>query len=314
MTGSRNVARAVALTAIFSVLCSCGGSTKAVSGHSPLPGEGKPAIVLGDDGSTQQLLLGELYAQAFRAQGYVVVLEPNIGDATQLDAAFQSGRVDAFPGDLGAVASTAAGQAAPVASESDAERIARQYEQARGATVMMPVAQFSDAGEAVTLESFARQRNLTTIEQLGALPFHLKFGDYAVDESQYGGFMGLQRAYGLTNLEFVPLAAGASIYDALDTHMVQVGDGLSTDPQVATGTYTVLTDPKGIFGFHHVALIVRASLLDRLGSQFEETYSALNNLLTLSAMQAMNKSAAVDGQMPASVAHSFLVANHLITA
>lgn len=313
MTGRGSFSRVLALAAIFSLVCACGAVAKSTT-HSPLPGEGKPTIVLGDKGSTEQLLLGELYAQALRAEGYVVVLEPNIGDTTQINAAFQSGRIDAYPEDLGALGSIDAGKTAPVASETDAEHIAQQYEQAHGGTVMTPVTPFSDAGAAVTLDAFAKQRNLTSIDQLGSLPFHLKFGDFAENETQYSGFGGFQRAYGLTNIQFVPLAAGTSIYDALDTHLVQVGDGSQTDPQLTTGTYAVLSDPKEIFGFHHVALIIRTALLDRLGSQFRQIYSSLTNLLTLTAVQAMKRAVEVDGQVPATVAHAFLLENHLISS
>lgn len=306
LTARGSFSRLLALVAMVSLGCACGPTT---STSSTLP-----TIVLGDKGSPEQLLLGELYAQALRAQGYVVVLEPNIGDTVQMNTAFQSGRIDAYPEDLGALASTVAGHTAPFASEGEVEQIAQQYVQFHGATVMMPVTPFSDNGVAVTLTSFAMQRNLATIEQLGTLPFRLRFGGDAGAEAEYGGFGGFQQAYGLTNLQFVPLAAGTSIYDALDSHQVQVGDGLSTDPQLTVGTYSVLSDPKDIFGFHHLSLVVRASLLGRLGPQFQQAYSSVTRLLTPRAMQTLNRSVVLDGQMPASVAHSFLLASHLVSS
>lgn len=300
------ISRLPTLAMVAVLLCACGAT-------SLTNAEAKPTIVLADSGSTEQLLLGELYAQALRSEGYVVVLEPNLGDSAHIDAAFQSGRIDAYPEDLGELASTAAGHTAPITSESEAEQIAQQYEQAHGASVM-PATPFSDTGAAVMLASLARDRGLTTIEQLKALPFRLKFGDYAGEQSQYGGFAGVEQAYGVSNLEFVSLAASTSIYDALDAHLVQLGTGMMTDPQITTGTYAVLSDPKGIFGFHHVALIIRTTLLGRLGPQFQQTYSSVTNLLTLSTMQSLIKAVAVDRQMPAPVAHSFLVANHLLTS
>ena len=302
LTGSRYLSRVFAPAAMVVLLCACGATTSS-SNVTP------PTIVLGDKGSTEQLLLGELYAQALRAQGYIVVLEPNLGDTEQLDAAFQSGRIDAYPEDLGDLAATDAGHSALVASEAEAEQIGQQYELAHGAMVLLPVTPFSASGAAVTLASWATQRNLTTIGQLSALPFRVKYGDDTADQSEFGG---LQQAYGLSNVEFVPLAAGTSVYDALNNHVVQVGEGLATDPQLTVGAYAVLSDPKNIFGFHHVALIIRTSLLSRLGSRFQQTYSSVTNLLTLSAMQSLNKAVAVDGQMPASAAHSFLLANGLV--
>jgi osmoprotectant transport system substrate-binding protein len=293
------------------LVCACGATSS--SSATALPGQGKPTIVLGGNGSTEQVLLGELYAQALRAQGYVVVLEPNLGDTEQINNAFQRAQIDAYPEDLGELTATVAGQTAPTSSESETEQIASQYESAQGASVM-PATPFSDAGAAVLLASLAKQRDLTSIEQLKALPFRLKFGGPVGDESQYSGFTGVESAYGVTNLEYVSLAAGLSIYDALDSHLVQVGTGQVTDPLLGAGTYAILSDPKGIFGFHHVALIIRTSLLSRLGPQFQRTYAAMTDLLTLSAMRSLKTAVELNGEMPAAAAHSFLLANHLLTA
>src|SRR5207249_3412699 len=85
---------------------------------------------------------------------------------------------------------------------------------ASGATVMVPVTTFSNANALITLQSFAQPRSLTTIAQLKSVPFSLKFGDYAAGRTRYAGYAGLQQAYRLTNLEFVPLPTGESIYNA----------------------------------------------------------------------------------------------------
>ena len=288
------------------LLAACGGTT--------LPGQGKPTIVLGDASSDEQLLLGELYAQAFRAMGYIVDLKPNIGGRQQTDTAFQTGQISAYPEYLGMLAATDAAHTAPLTSEAQAEQIAQQYEQSHGATVMMPVTPFSETDGLIALQSFAQQRNLKTIGQLKSVPFRVKFGDYAAEQTRYDGYAGLQQAYGLTNLEFVPLPTGSSIYDALNSHLVQVGDAFLTDPQLAGGTYAVLSDPKNIFGFQHVALIIKTSLLNQLGPAFQHTYTSVTNLLTVTVMRALNRAVTIDGETPASVAHSFLLANHLLSS
>lgn len=314
MLTRRRLLRPAALAGMMTALLAACGAAPTSPSVSPLPGQGKPTIVLGDKGSVEQLLLGELYAQAFRAQGYVVVLEPNASDTQQINDAFQSGQINAYPEYLGELATTDAGHAAPLTSESQAEQIAQQYEHAHGATVMLPVTPFSNANTLVTLTSFAQQRGLTTIAQLKSLPFRIKFGDDASRQARYDGFEGLQQAYGLTNLQFVPLPAGKSTYDMLDIHVVQVGNAFSTDPQLAGTAYAVLSDPKNIFGFQHVALIINASLLNRLGPQFQKTYAAVTALLTLTAMQAMNGQVAMNNQVPAVVAHTFLLAHHLVSS
>jgi osmoprotectant transport system substrate-binding protein len=299
------------LAAATVVLSACGGGGGAGSPTVSLPGQGKPTILLADKGSNEQVLLGELYAQAFRAQGFLVDLKPNAGDTQQLDTLFQSGQVNAYPEYLGEIAATDAGHPQPFKSEAETEQIALQYEQGHQATVMMPVTPFSNSDQLIALKSFAQQKNLTTIAQLGRLG-PLKVGAYPAAQTRYAGYAGLQQAYGLTNLQFVAVAAGPPTYAALDSRGLQLADGFATDPQLASGAYAVLNDPKNIFGFQHVALIIKSSLLNQLGPAFQQTYASLTRLLTTDAMRTMNGAVSIGGQLPASVAHSFLLANHLL--
>lgn len=298
------------LAGMVVLLAACGGTATS----NTLPGQGKPTIVLGETTSDEELLLGELYSQAFRAMGYIVDLRPNIGASQETAAALQSGQINAYPEYLGVIAAADAGHTARLTSEAQAEQIAQLYEQSHGATVMMPVTPFSETGTLIALVSFAQQRNLTTIPQLKFVPFRVKFGDDAAGQTRYDGYAGLQQAYGLTNLQFVPLPTGKSIYDALDSHLVQVGDAISTDPQLAGVTYAVLSDPKNIFGFQHVALVIETSLLNQLGPAFQEAYRSLTGLLTTTVMRALNRAVTIDGEIPASVAHSFLLANRLLSS
>ena len=57
----------------------------------------------------------------------------------------------------------------------------------------------------------------------------------------------MQKVYGLTKLKYVSIANGLT-YQALDQKKVFCINVFSTDAQLATGKYTVLTDPKLIFG------------------------------------------------------------------
>jgi osmoprotectant transport system substrate-binding protein len=299
------------LTAVTVLLSACGSGASSSTGG--LPGQGKPTIVLGDKDSDEEVLLGELYAQAFRAKGFIVDLVHNIGGSQQIDTMFRAGQIDAYPEYLGEVVATDAAFTQPLTSEAQAEQLATQYERSHRATVMMPVTPFSKIDQLITLTSFAQKKNLSSIQQLGALG-HLKLGADPTTQTRYAGDAGLQQAYGLTNLQFVSLAAGAATYAALDTHVVQFAEVSSTDPQLANGTYTVLSDPKQLFGFQHVALIIKTSLLNQLGPAFQQTYTSVTRLLTLDAIQALNQAVTIDGEVPASVAHSFLVQKHLLSS
>src|SRR5947209_17262401 len=62
-----------------------------------LPGQNRPPIVIGDKNFTEQFLLGQLYEQALRAEGYDVSLNPDIGPTEVTIPALQSGRISLYP-------------------------------------------------------------------------------------------------------------------------------------------------------------------------------------------------------------------------
>ena len=54
-------------------------------------------------------------------------------------------------------------------------------------------------------------------------------------------------------MKFKQLALGLQ-YPSLDKGDVDTANVFSTDAQLASGKYTVLEDPKGVFGFQNVVL------------------------------------------------------------
>ena len=87
----------------------------------------------------------------------------------------------------------------------------------------------------------------------------------------------------------------------------------STDAQLASGKYTVLEDPKGVFGFQNVYFVINKDKYDELGGQeFMDVINSVNTLLTEEAMTSMNAAVDLDKKKPADVAQAFLEANNLL--
>ena len=121
----------------------------------------------------------------------------------------------------------------------------------------------------------------------------------------------MKKVYGIDNAKFRQLALGVQ-YQALDTGKVDTANIFTTDAQLASGKYAVLTDPKGVFGFQNVAFVIDKNKLAQLGGdQFMNVINGVNKLLTTPAITAMNKAVAIDKQDEATVAKQFLTANHL---
>ena len=170
---------------------------------------------------------------------------------------------------------------------------------------MLQPTPFQNHDQIAVLKSFAAAHHLTTISQLGGLG-PLKYGAYQPLLSRYEGYVGLQQAYGLTNLQFVPFGLGAPVYAALDSGQIPVGGSSSTDPQLRSGKYVILSDPKNIFGYQNVAPVVNKGVLSREGPAFAQTLNAVSSHLTQAVMQQLNAEVVLDGLSPAAAAHKFL--------
>jgi osmoprotectant transport system substrate-binding protein len=291
-------------------------STAVVSLPAGQPGTGKPAVTLGTKNFTEEFILGQLYAQALQAKGFTVHLVQNIGPTEVIDPGLLQGQIDLYPEYTGEIVSTltnislgapggAVGNAPPPPqSWQEAYEQAASFEDRRGFTLLQPTP-FQDTDELIVLKAFADQHHLTTIEQLKGLG-PLKLGGYAPEQTRYVGYVGLQRVYGLDNLQFVPLAAGGPIYAALDSGQVQVGGAFSTDPQLLSGKYAVLSDPKNLFGYQNLAPVVNKEVLKREGPAFAQTLNAVSSRLTTAAIQQLNAEAVLRHRSPAAAARQFL--------
>lgn len=309
---------AVATAAILTTaLAACGSakktsssSTTASTASTALPGKGKPAITLGDKNFTEQYILGELYAQALRAKGYTVNVKSNIGSSEITDKALTSGQIDMYPEYTGVITTVLAKLSDQPASAQDTYVKAQAFEQKRGFELLDKTPFFDADGLAVE-PAYAKKYKLVDVGDLKNVPGKFKFGGPPENKTRYQGVVGMQKAYGLKNIDFKPLSIGLQ-YKALATGKIDVAAVFTTDAQLAGGKLTVLKDSKGIFGYQNVAPVVGRKMLTAEGPAFAQTLNAVSAKLTNEAMQTMNSAVDLDKQDPADVASTFLKANDLL--
>jgi osmoprotectant transport system substrate-binding protein len=281
-------------------------STAASSGGS---GTTK-SLTLGTKDFTEEFILGELYRQALEAKGYTVNYKENIGATEIVDKALTSGQIDAYPEYTGESVATVAKINKNVATPAQEYALAKAFYSKRGQT-MSQMTPFFDTDAIAVKKSFAQAHGLITTADLKKLS-HFTLGARPEFLNRQEGAAGMKSIYGLNNFTFKSLAEGIQ-YQALDSGAVDAIDVFTTDPQLASGKYTVLKDPKNIFGFQNIALVINTKKLQALGgNQFMSIINNVNKLLTTPAVVAMNKAVAIDKQTAASVAKAFLSANHLI--
>jgi osmoprotectant transport system substrate-binding protein len=310
------IALLLAVIAMF-VVAACGDDDDSGGGQdtgggqaADQPGKGKPTVTLGTKDFTEEFVLGELYKQALEAKGYTVNLKKNIGSTEIIDKSLTSGEIDGYPEYLGvSVAVTFRKDIVPKSAQQTYNLAKKLYGE-RGQVISQETP-FFDVDAIATTKQYADENGLKSVGDLK------KLGSFTVGarpefRNRFQGLKGMRSEYGLTNAKFKQLALGIQ-YQALDSGDVDSANVFSTDAQLASGKYTVLKDPKGVFGYQHVAMVMNKDKYEALGGpEFFAVIDDVSKLLTNEAMITMNKAVAIDKQDEAEVAKSFLQANGLL--
>jgi osmoprotectant transport system substrate-binding protein len=313
---STYIVGALAAFALAAGLAACGKSssssssatTAAPATASSGPGVGKPAVTIGDKNFAEENILGALYAGALQAKGYKVTLKDNVGSSEIIYKALTSGQIDMYPEYTGVLLSAVAGEKKNPTSASAAGRQAKAFLEKHGAT-MLNTTPFYDSDALATLPAYAEKHHLSSVADLKSLGKSVKLGGAPEFATRFEGLQGLKQEYGV-DPTFKPVAIELS-YKALEGGQVDVQDVFTTDAQLLGGKFKVLSDPKHVFGFQNVAPVVKQSVLAAEGPEFAQTLDKVSALLTINAIQQMNKAVTVEKQSASSVAQQFLKANGL---
>jgi osmoprotectant transport system substrate-binding protein len=275
------------------------------SSSADQPGKGK-TVTLGTKNFTEAFILGELYKQTLEAKGWTVNYKKNLGSSEIADKALTSNQIDAYPEYVGVFLSVSAGDTKTYGSVEDAYAAAQKFAEGRG-DVFTTLTPFTDTDAIGVTKEFAQKNGLTEVGDLAKLGSKLKLAGPPEFKSRFTGLKGLASEYNVKPT-FVPLAIGLQ-YKALDTGKVDAADVFTTDGALQSGKYTVLKDPKNVFGFQNVGMVADKKVAD---PAFVDVVNAVSAKLTTEAMQQMNAAVDIDKQDPAEVAKQFLQANGLL--
>jgi osmoprotectant transport system substrate-binding protein len=274
------------------------------------PGKGKPPVTLGTKNFTEQLILGELYAQALRAKGFTVNLKANIGASEVVARELAAGDIAGYPEYTGTILSVLAKDSRHPANATQAYQRAAAYERTQGAA-LLAMAPAEDKDVLVTTPSYAAKHGVHSLGDLKRLGSSVTLAGPEEFETRYTGLIGLADAYGVDELHFVPVKIGTQ-YETMHKGHADVIAVFTTDGELSQGGYSLLRDPKNIFGFQNVTFAVRRDALTREGPAFAKTINEVSSKLSTQALRLMNAAVELDQQSPAPVARQFLAANGLV--
>jgi osmoprotectant transport system substrate-binding protein len=283
--------------------------TPTTTNPNDLPGTGKPVVTIGDKNFTEQFILGELYYQALKNQGFPVQLNQNIGPLTVTMQELRTGQLAMYPEYLDTWDGQVAHDSGPFPSRQAAYQAGQQYAATRGLKLLQGTP-FSDTGAIGVTFDYAVQNGLTTIGDLRTLGRHVRLGGPPQYQTEPGGLRALESAYGFRPAAYKSLEIGGQ-YNALDSGEVQAANVTTTDAALSTGNYTLLSDPLGLFGWGNVVPVVSKKALAMEGPAFARTINQVSALLTTSVIRELNAQVDLSNQDPKIVAGQFLAENGL---
>jgi osmoprotectant transport system substrate-binding protein len=278
-----------ALVALLSFACSRSG---------PKP------IRVGSKNFSEQVLLGEIVAQALEARGVSVSRKLDLGGTFVCHAALVSDELDLYPEYTG-TAYTAILHEKPDSDPAAVRlRVAGAYRK-RWNLVWAPPLGFENTFALVVRREDAQRLGLRTISDLAARGQSLRpgFGYEFVERAD--GYAGLVRAYGLTFRERPVEMDLGLLYPALEAHRVDVVAGNSTDGLIAAIGGTVLEDDRRYFPPYEAAFVVRGNVWASR-PEVRATLEALAGRLDPAHMRSWNAEIDKDKKRPEDVAREVL--------
>ncbi len=271
----------------------------------------KNRIVVGSKNFTEQLILGELFAQVIEARTHLPVERRFYLAGTFIcQQAILAGRIDLYPEYTG-TALTAVLKQQPTGNKQDVyDREKESYKTKYGLNIG-PSLGFDDTFAMVIRGEDARRYNLKTISQSAAYTPRWRAGFGYEFMERPDGYKGLVASYGLRFAEPPRIMDLGLITRALKEHQVDMIAGNNTDGLIPALDLFALADDHHYFPPYEAVAVMRGQMLQT----HPEVGSALNGLADAISDDDMRKlNYAVDGQHRDAtvVVKEFLQQRHLI--
>lgn len=260
-------------------------------GAADMPTEGPRRIVVGSKDFTEQVILGEIVAQALESEGFEVERKFELGgDLTH--RAMIEGTIDSYVEYTG-TAFTAVLKHDPITdSRAVYDQVKREYAERFNLIWLDPLG-FNNTFAILVRGEVARRLNLKTISDAAphAKLWRAGFGQDFM--SRQDGYPGFAKTYGL-NFADRPLEMDLALtYRALADGQVDLIAGNSTDGLISKLDLFQLEDDRHYFPPYEAAPVIRKETLDRY-PQIREIAGRLAGRFTDAEMRRLNY--AVDGE------------------
>jgi osmoprotectant transport system substrate-binding protein len=263
---------------------------------------------VGSKNFTEQLVLGELFADALEGAGIKVERKLNLGGSLVAHQALLSDEIDMYPEYTGTALINVLKAAPMTDPRAVYDKVKAYYAAELGLTWLAP-APMNNSYVVVIRPDTATEFKLATLSDLAKVAGQLKLGAGPEFRDRADGLPGLTARYGIRFADDRQFPLGIR-YNALVAHRVDAVDGNATDGQIAANHLVRLVDDKHLWPPYNMAPVVRNAAL----VAFPAAAGVLDKVSALiddAAMSDMNGQ--VDGGKaePRAVARAFLRAHQI---
>ncbi|QIN82465.1 glycine/betaine ABC transporter substrate-binding protein [Rubrobacter tropicus] len=294
---------AMLITALVFVAAACGGG----GGGSSSDG---PSITVSSKKFTEQILLGEMYAQAFEDEGYNVERKLDLGSEQVMDKSLQDGTIDVYPeytGTAYVAILKKPPESYPKSAEETYRQVAKFYKNRKDTPMqMLEPAPFENNYGIVMLSKEANERGIENLDDLAAQSDELVFSSYSEFQNRSDGYKNMQDSYPELDFKDIKIVNDLGIrYKALAEGEADVGIGFTTDGQLASPELKVIEDNKDIWPKYYPAPVITQEFLDK-NPDAKKILNEVSASLDADKMRELNGAVDLEQEDPEDVAQGHL--------
>ena len=288
-----------------------GGGETAASGGKLIesnPENGDFTVAVGSKNFTEQIILGEIYAQSLEAAGYKVEKKLNLGSELIAKKALTDGQITGY-GEYVSTALTSFYDVEPGQVPGDPQQGADQAKaefEKEGLTSFAPTP-FASANAVGTLKSTADELGLTKVSDLEGESQNLTLFGSPECRQRVDCLVGLEGPYGLQFKQFTPVDIELR-YTVLDKGQADLSILFTTDAQLSAEAdkYVILEDDKNVFPAGNVVFVTGQETVQEAGPDYQRTIELVQEGLTEEVMQELSARVDIDKQTAAETATQYL--------
>jgi osmoprotectant transport system substrate-binding protein len=268
------------------------------------------SVRVGSKNFSEELFLGELYAQLLEKAGLHVERKFDLGSTQIAIAAMQRGEVDLYPEYTGTALLVVLKHQVDYDPKAVYALVRDEFKKRYQITWLDP-SPFDDTQALASAQDIAKQYNLRTLSDVSAAAPKLRLAVTAEFLNRPDGLPGLRKTYGGFNFKQIIQVDVGLRYQALLDHRADVTVAFSTDGEIVEYNLVLFEDDKHAFPPYQAAPIVRDEALQRFPT-IAPALNAVAPLLSDATIRDVNL--AINGPQkrePEDVARDFLEKHRL---